>query len=348
MATEAKNMKAPEDIDELDFSLDNLDDGGLGEDFGAIDADEDEDGSDMDLDEDEMENPIKKSDDDDDDDMMGGEDDDDDDDDAKKSDADDDDDDDDKKDDDDDLKKQAKKGGYSRGDLAKSCARLLRHVDARDPNAQRKALLKAAARGEDLSKSQTQQLYKLMGGQPHGAKAQKLSKSFTGDHAVQRTVDASEFLSGLVDGLGKSMDGMEKSFDRMSARDSQFSLLLARTVAQVGQTVVGQSAEIRSLRKALARHGDAPVAAPRSYGLSGTRARPLAKSHMGEGRPRSLSHAQIESGFDGMMKKSLTGGRPGYTATGTSIVKAATHFDSCGEVRPEIQDELTSFIRETR
>ena len=332
MATEASNMRAPEDIEGTDFECDNLDDGGIGEDFDAIDADEDEE---YNLTADKMQNPISKSDDDEDDWDHKNDDDDD----TKKSDDDDDDfgDDD---DDDDDLKKQAKKGGLTEASLKKSIANLLGMVQKSDPQARKKALLKATMAGRQLNKSQQAELMQLLGGgaAQQARPARKLSKSLTEDRTIQRTVDASEFLSRQNDALVTALNSMEKSFHEMSTRQTEFNVALAQALAHTGRSVA-------QLNKSMQVADAAPVSGPKSMGARSGRARPLAKSNMAEGQ---LSRGQVEASLDALFQKSLSAGRKGASEAGQDLVKAIAHFDSSGQLLPEVEPEVRRYIRENR
>lgn len=332
MDTEAKNMRAPEDIEDTDFECTNLDDAGLGEDFDAIDADETED---KDLDEDEMENPIRKSDSDDDDDDGEGDEDDDD---LDKSDDDDDEDDD---EDEDDLKKQAKKGGLTPANLNKSIEALARFAQKADPQARKKELMRRAYMGKSLSQAEKAELMQhLNKSAPHGkaAPSRTLSKGLNGNRAIQQSIDVSEYLAQQHQELCKALNSVEQRLNAMAEQSTEFQLLLAKAVAQTGQGV-------SRLNKSVGQVQSAPVRGPKSLGVTG-RSRPLQKSGL-SGDGQAITKGQASDALDALLQKSRVTGRYGKSDSGADLLKAAMHFESSGQLLPEVQPDVRRYLRET-
>lgn len=321
--TRAKNMKVPEDVDGLDIDAANITD--VNDFVEDIDADMDDD-EDYDLNEKNMLNPISmtKSDSDEDDD-------DEEDDDMDKADCGDDD------EDEDTLKKQARKGGLTPGNLRKSIARLAAYAEARDPVSRKNALLRRAQSGAELSKSEKSELFAILGDAPAEAAPRRLSKSLNTNETIQKSLDASDFLAAQHSELVGALDSMEKSFGALSARNQEFSLVLAQAVANIGKRV-------EQMSKSMQQAESLPARAPKSIGAPRA-ARPLAKSGMSEG---GITHHDVANALDGMMQKSLASGRNGNSESGVPLMRAIAHFDSCGELIPEIQGDLHRFVRDAR
>lgn len=331
MADIAQNGRAPEELEEVDFRLKNLDNDGLGEDVSDIEADDDDE--DDDLFEDDMENPltIRKS--------EGDEDDkdDDDDDDVEKSDGDDSDSDDD--DDEDALKKQAKKGGLTVGNLNKSIRQLASFVEQQDPQTRKQSLLRRAQLGKSLSKSEQTELMSFFAEASEEAPRQKrLSKGLSQNRAIQRGIDQSEFLANQHVELCKALGDVEASVSQVSRSGAEFNLMLAKAVAGIGQ-------ELKRLSKSLDGVLSAPAQGPKSVGVSG-RARPLAKSQAATAE--KISYAEASQAIQGLLAKSMEQGRYGRSASGADLLKGSMHLESCGSVHPEIQADVQRYLRETR
>ena len=324
MSDVAQNGRAPEEIEELDYELDNLDNDGLGEDVDDINADDDDD----DLLNGKMENPVdvRKSDDD--------SDDDDDDDDVSKSEGDEDDNDDD--DDDDTLKKQVKKGGLTAGNLNKSIAQLAAFVEAQDPATRKQSLLRRAQLGKSLSKSEQSELMAFFAEKSAEApRSRRLAKGLSQNRAIQRGVDESELFANQHVELVKALGQVESTIGAQTRTGAEFNIMLAKAVAGIGQ-------ELRRLSKSMDQVVSAPASAPKSVGVHG-RARPLSKS---QGSRPALSYQMANNAIQGLLQKSMEQNRYGKTASGADLLKGSMHFDSCGQIHPEIQADVERYIKE--
>lgn len=323
MADIAQDGRAPEYIEEADLNLKNIPNDGLGADVSDIDCD-DEDEID-DIMGDDMENPltIRKSE---------GDDDDDDDD-----DSDDGDDSDDSDDDDDTLKKQAKKGGLTAGNLQKSIANLARFVEAQDPATRRANLFRRAEMGKSLSKSEQAEILSHFRGAAE--KPRRLSKGLSHNRSVQSGVDHSEYLAAQNVELCKALGHVDASLQQTAQSGMEFNLMMAKAVSAIGQ-------DLRRLSKSMDKVLDAPASAPRSVGVNGN-ARPLAKSQGQLQRP-SLSHQEGQAAIQGLLSKSMEMGRYGKSASGADLLKGSMHFESCGQIHPEISADVQRFLKENR
>lgn len=324
MGTEAVNGRAPEDIEGTDFNdAENIPGGGLGADFDVIDAEDDDD--DLDLNEDDMINPISMS-------KADGDDDDDD------HHDDDDDDNDDDDDDDDKLDKAMSMGGMTRANLRKAIANLARSATRQNPRERQRELLERSL-NKSLSRGERQELMGLLDDTgPRVPRQMDLAKGMRQNSVINDTLDASEFLSAQNAELVKALGQVSKSMASMNNRSQAYNEVLAEAVVRIGQRldhVAGQLAKAQA----------APIAGPKSFGVSG-RARPLQKSGMGGG---NLSHSEIGKALDGLMQKSISAGRPGQTERGGDLMKAIAHFDSNGgQLLDEVAEDVARFHRETR
>lgn len=260
---------------------------------------------------------------------------------AKKSDADDecekaDDDMDEDDDQDEDTSKSKKKVKKSldEGDLRKSLAALSRFVQSNDTESRKDNLLSKAQEGE-LSKSERSELFGLLGGETEEAPSlgDHMTKSFQENDNLQKALDVSDFLADQHSELVKSLGTLGDALEAVDNRQSEFNILLAKSLATVGSVVEGMASRLGVIE-------NQPARAPKSRGVA------MEKSFAG-GAPEGeqLSRGQVLDAMTRMNEQSILEGRNGLTKSSSEdLTKAVAKYEQTGELSKSMVGEIRQFI----
>ena len=120
-------------------------------------------------------------------------------------------------------------------DLMKSVEQLEAFAKADDPISRKNELLEKAQK-EDLTDSEKDELFKALGKEEEEVvEEESVTKSFEDNEDMQKSLDVSDYLSDLHTGLVKALGTFEAKQTASDARQHEFNILLAKSVAQVGK-----------------------------------------------------------------------------------------------------------------
>lgn len=211
---------------------------------------------------------------------------------------------------------------------------------AKSSTDEKQALLQKAMNSE-LSGDETARLQELLGG--GSAQVDTLAKSATANlqpqnsPAVAAAVDVSEYLnafhSGQLDALSTLADTMEKS----DARQSEYNILLAKAVTQIGHLV-------KSLDARLETWGSEAVEQPKGARTPTQAKTVMQKSFAGQqGEGDQINKSEILSLLEEMHIDSLQKGRGGSAHCGEDLNKSIAKYEQTGKMTRALVDEMKAF-----
>jgi hypothetical protein len=221
-------------------------------------------------------------------------------------------------------------------DLAKSLRKLHQLVESSDEVSRKDALLSKAQNGADLSKSERDELFSLLGG---GEKKQdsvsaQLVKGLQDNSHIKDALDVSNYLSESHSELCKSLSSLGDYVSKSDARQHEFNLVLAKAVADVGNLV-------KSVAETVGAIAQAPARAPKSAGVRGA---VLEKSFAGAAPAGDqLSKAQILDTLESMMEKSMSDGSDGRSAGGHDLLMSIAKYESGNAIAPGLLAEVKQY-----
>ena len=250
--------------------------------------------------------------------------------------------DDDKEDEDEDEEKEnpfaktKKSMDLSEDDLQKSLDKLGEIATAGSPVSRKDALLKKSLEGEDLSKGEKAELFKLLGGEVEEPETPALSKSveetFTENDVLQKAVDVSDYLDENQKALIKSLGILSDRVEADGTRQHEFNLVLAKAMSGVGKLV-------KSMSERLGVIESQPARGPKSAGV-----KPGQVLHKGfGGQPATedqLNQSQVLDGLEQLMQKSMSEGRGGFSEGNENITLATAKFESSRQITPSLLTEI--------
>jgi hypothetical protein len=244
-------------------------------------------------------------------------------------------DDDDDEEEDDEAMKAKKSMDLSEDDLQKSLDKLSAIVEDGEPVTRKESLLKKSLGGEDLSKAETAELFKLMGGEEE-PKEPELSKAveqiYTDNETLQKATDVSDYLDESQKALIKSLTVLSDRIESGDTRQHEFNLVLAKAVSGVGKLVKGMSERLGVIE-------GQPARAPKSRGVQPGQV--LHKAFGGEASPGDqLNQTQVLDGLETLMQKSMGEGRGGFTESGENIMLATAKFEQTRQITPTLLSEI--------
>lgn len=230
----------------------------------------------------------------------------------------------------------------SADDLQKGIARLDDFITRGDAPSRKQQLLHKAME-EELSKSETEELYGLMGGSADASKktetnslGETLTKSLTSDETINDVVEVSDYLEAQHSALVKSLSDLGDHVESMDSRQNEFNLLLARTVSDTAKLVKSMSEQMGVI---VAQ----PARAPKAR-LSNAAPQALQKSFAGAEGSTQLSKRQVLDGLDTLMEKSMASGQKGVAACGEDLAKSIAKFEMTNAISPRLLAEVRSVI----
>jgi hypothetical protein len=225
--------------------------------------------------------------------------------------------------------------GVTVDDLRKGLDRL--DAYAQTSPATRKETLLSKAQSEELSKSETEELFRLLGNQEDGSSqlASQLTKGLTQNAKMQEAFDVSDFLAEQTGQLVKSLGDLGAQVEQSGARQHEFNVVLAKAVADTARLAAAMSERLGVIESQPARQ-------PKSR-LSGAQA--LNKSFGAQPGGEPLGRGQMLKALEGMMDLSKSEGRPGVLRCGQPIDLAVAELESAGTANPSVQAEVREFLR---
>jgi len=198
------------------------------------------------------------------------------------------------KENDEEMEKTKKSQSLTENDLEKSLARLAAYSSEDTMNRKDELLVKAQS-GDELNKSERDELFGLLGGQAPVVEDTSLSKSIADgmgeNEGLQKALDVSEFLQEQHNELTKSLGAVADHIEVSDSRQHEFNLVLAKAVADTGNLVKAVSEKLGVI-------ASQPARAPKSSG-----AHPLQKSFAGEAPSENqMSKSQILDTMESMQK----------------------------------------------
>lgn len=225
-------------------------------------------------------------------------------------------------------------------DLQKSLDKLEELSKSEDGPSRKEELL-AKAGEEELTKSENEELYNLLGGGEVNADsaADDIAKSLTDNEPLQKSLDVSSYLQENHDALVKSLSAVGESIEKSDHRRHEFQLTQARAVLDIGRLV-------KSMSETLSAMVQQPVAGPKSAGVG---AQALSKSFGGEPPAEErLSKSDVLNALDGLMEESLTKSDVGRLANGEDISVATAKFESSQQISPYALKQVQRWRKENQ
>jgi hypothetical protein len=223
-------------------------------------------------------------------------------------------------------------------DLEKSLARLESEVTSGDRLARKDQLL-AKAQQADLSKAETDELYRLLGGEAQSSErlADQITKGHQENDTMVKALDVSDYLQEQHTELTKSLEMLADHIEKADNRQHEFNLVLAKAVSDTGRLAKGMAKRLGVLEQQ-------PARAPKAAGVQG--ARPIEKGFAGE-QPagETLNKSQIEGALSEMLQKSVEEGRGGATPDGIDLGVAASKFEQFGQIDPGLYQRVQQHIK---
>ena len=223
-------------------------------------------------------------------------------------------------------------------DLEKSI-QILEDIAASGDTTNRKDFLLEKAQTEDLSKSEKDELYTLLGGevQEEDALSDQVVKGLEENDELVKALDVSEYLEEQHAELTKSLEVLSDYVETGSNRQHQFNLVLAKAVSETGRMVKAMAEKLQVIEQQ-------PARGPKAR-LSG--AQPMEKGFQGQRATATgdLSKSQILDTMEDMMVKSVEAGRGGATEDGIDIATAASKFEQFGMISPSLLNHVKTHLQ---
>lgn len=213
-------------------------------------------------------------------------------------------------------------------DLEKSIEKLNQFVEEGSPVSKKEALLEKAQTGE-LSKSEREELFQILGGKTEASKpsvAEQVTKGLVENDDLQKALDVSDYLQEQHTALVKSLSSLGECLEKSDKRQHDFNLVLAKAMADIGNLT-------KTLATRVGQIETTPARAPKSQGVNKPAARNTLQKGFGgdapSGESDQLSKSQIMDGMELLLRKS---GEEGRIQTGESILHAISKYESTNQI----------------
>lgn len=222
-------------------------------------------------------------------------------------------------------------------DLAKSLDKLQDYVKSNDSQSKKEVLLEKAQKGT-LEKSERDELFSLLGGSEGNEEsnddlADEITKSFDDNEALQKSIDASEYLEESKNELVKSLTTLSNHIEQSDKRQQEFNLVLAKAIYDVGNLA-------KSTRDLLDKVVQRPVGQPKSKGVA-----PLQKSFANQTDINNqLSKSQIIDQLDNLARKSIDAGQGGVI-NGVDMLTALTQYEQFNTMSPKVYQMVKDSVK---
>lgn len=231
----------------------------------------------------------------------------------------------------------SKKSELTDADLKKSIAKLEAHVQTSDAPTRKASLLAKAQKGE-LSKSDRDELFGLLGGAaetPKDTLAKSVTEGLQQNDTLQKALDVSDFLSEQHAELNKSLTKVCDAIDKSDARNHELSLLMAKAIVDTGKLVKAVSERLGVIEAQ-------PARGPKSLGTGQSASGRVIEKSFGGQAPagEELSKSQIMDGMETMVMKGGTRFR-----TGEDIATALSRYEQFNQISKGALDEVSGFLK---
>lgn len=235
--------------------------------------------------------------------------------------------------------KSTKSEALSEDDLEKSLAQLEALAEEGDSDSRKDKLLAKAQSGEDLAKSEADELYQLLGGESgddnEPTLGEEIAKGFADNQPIQQALDVSEYLQENHTELTKSLDKLADAIEKSGNAQHGFNLILAKAVAETGRGVVAIQERLGLIERQPARKPKA-VRSP---------AQAMEKGFGGrEPDGEQLSKGDVLDALEEMLQKSVQDGRGGATEDGIDLGVASSKFEQFGQISPTLLNKVRTHI----
>lgn len=217
------------------------------------------------------------------------------------------------------------KKSLTASDLEASLDRLEAFAKSGDLPSRKETLLAKANEGE-LSKSERDELFNLLGGgavpeQTADEPAENIVKSMSENETLQKALDVSDYLQEHQTELIKSLRRVGDEIQKSDHRRHEFNLILAKAITDIGGMV-------KSLNEAVSTMAGQPAHAPKSLGITTKPGQVLQKSFAGQPTAgETLTKSQVLDALDGLMEESMAKGMSGATEFGEDIAMAVAKYE---------------------
>jgi len=228
-----------------------------------------------------------------------------------------------------------KSESLSEDDLEKSLTQL-EAAAAEGDSASRKDSLLKKAQEENLDKSEQDELYQLLGGEPAAEEslADEVVKGFAGNEELTKALDVSEYLQEQHGELTKSLGILADYIEKGENRQHQFNLILAKAVSETGRLAKGMAERLGVIEEQPARQPKAMRSA----------AQPLEKGFAGNEAGEDLTKGAILDAMGDMLRKSVDAGHSGVTEDGIDLNLAASKFEQLGTIHPKLLGQVKAHL----
>jgi len=238
------------------------------------------------------------------------------------------------------VTKMTKSVQLTADDLEKSLEKLTEYAESGDSESRKNTLLRKAMEGDDLEKSERDELFGLMGGQGDytfgSSHSEEITKSLDENETLQKALDVSDYLREQHDGLCKSLTELAEYQEQSDARQHDFNLVLAKAVSDTGTMVKAMSARLGVI-------ASQPARAPKSVGAD-----PLNKSFANQTPAEDqLSKSVILDTMTAMNAESFEKGGNGISDFGEDIGNAVAKYETSNHISKPMYDEVLRFRRGT-
>jgi hypothetical protein len=208
--------------------------------------------------------------------------------------------------------------------LEKSMTMLEGFIDSEATGETRKETLLSQAQEGQLSKSENDELFNLLGGDESAtdsALADDLIKSMQENETMQDAFEMSDFLREQNEELTKSLGDLAEHVDYSDRRQHDFNLILAKSVQATGNLV-------KSLTEQLDRVLGQPVRGPKSQS-----AQPLQKSFAGSnGSDETMTKSEVLQTLDALTEETMAKSGDTRLPNGTDLVMEIAKFEATGNM----------------
>lgn len=229
--------------------------------------------------------------------------------------------------------KAKKSEELSEDDLEKSIEKLEELAES-EPASRKEILLSKAQEGE-LEKSEREELYSLLGGEPERPEstlAEDIAKGMVENEDLQKALDVSDYLQANQDELQKSLSLLADHIEKSDKRQHDFNLLLSKSVALIGRQVMGLAEQFNT-------YGEQPARAPKSRGVQS-----LEKGFAGQApQGEQLAKSEIMNTMMAMAEDCSRHGRGTALEDGTDLAMAITKYEQTNAISPDLLSKVKAF-----
>lgn len=190
------------------------------------------------------------------------------------------------------------------------------------------------AAGEELSKSEKDELRKSLGDEPAAEAPSNTADAMAADPTIAEGMEVSPFLEKMTTELCKSIDGVKEASAKGFSEQGTFNAVLAKSLAAIGGHMVALQKRIGELEANVSTSVEGiasqPVAPKGSTRVGQPAGENLAKSQTaGDEELPSLTKAQIFDTLDELCKSD------GGMHDGIDFVYETTKFESVEQLSPQ-------------